>query len=249
MEYRVSGTGRRWYVEAFDGTSWHRVGGAWKNKASATWAMRTEARGDGTGEPALDATGEPIENSQPVQVAWLPAVLPDIERCALTLLARAQITHPAIKLWIDRMVTDGDYQTALEEYVPVDGFDVGAPISAGGFFQTDYNWPYTLIDSPEREEDIENGDAYPPIIRENRRHWIELDQAASTLAQQVLYYRRNGRQSGDVTIPVHGGGDPLVLLHTSLAANVANYLTKISHIYDARIERILIKHNIQEERI
>lgn len=194
-----------------------------KNGTIATEYGRTTAVSERlTPDTAVIKIGEKKLNPGPTE----------IERAAVTLLARDQAVHPVLKQWVKaiagdpgemRHVTVFAWDERDSEYN--DDYSLRSICQHLGYAYPDREWSgvnvHSLIWNGEPAGEY-TGHKHPANVqyREwNGRH----DRILLALADAIVDYRLAGRPDGDQTHTIQGMGSHLMRVSTSLAAAVVEY--------------------------
>lgn len=174
--------------------------------------------------------------------AKLNAQPTDIERAAITLLARDRATHPVLRFWMDAIASNPNemrplYVFAWEERNRKysDDYTLQSICEHLGFAYPRTEWDrdvnlHSLIwdGTPAGEYTKRNNPVNAQYDKNGGRH----DRYILALADAIVDYRQAGRPDGDQTHTIMGMGAPLMRVSTSLAAAVVEYhVAVVNEIY------------------
>jgi hypothetical protein len=155
--------------------------------------------------------------------------IPDIERCALTILANdaEEAIHPVLRDWVRAVANDPNEQRRLEEF-PID---------------PERQKPWCRLPDPDvpgrrTMRELIDGcnwiDTSDELAYRSPEFAYDYAKALLHLAADVVWFRRQGRPEGDQTNPIMGAGTPVAYRIPSLAASVAEYCQAVQRAWARR---------------
>ena len=191
------------------------------------------------------ATSERITPDTPVVQmghTQLHAQPTEIERAAVTLLARDRATHPVLKIWMHAIANDPDEMRQIwtfaweerdSEYS--DDYTLQSICKHVGYAYPQTEWDHDVnIHSLiwDRTPAGQYTKSDNPANDQYEKHDGHSDRIILALADAIVDYRQAGRPDGDQTHTIMGMGSPLLRVSTSLAAAVVEYhVAVVNDIY------------------
>lgn len=219
-------------------------------------ASETEAYQYAGGHSGKRKTFKPDTRVYPInQTTPLHATYTEIERAALTLIARHRAEHPALHGWKTAMLNKMDEFRQLDEVaweqrhllVNDRGETLEQLCQACGYWFPTKKWGpfgsepllFALIWDREPAGEYTNRNGKHPVNHQYDENGGRYDRALLALCTAVCDYREAGRPDGDQTHTIMGMGAPLMGISTSLAAAVVEYHERMINIlmYETRIKK------------
>lgn len=150
----------------------------------------------------------------------------EVERVAITLLARRSTNHPGLALWIRTMAENPAEMRSLDDFIAESLDDNGErlldSLQSDGWVVSDNRLMgkrtfAAIMDQKPKGRYIQSAES---------KAWNQAnytDRITYFLAYALCQYRDAGRPSGDQTSSIMGMGGPLVVVSTSLAAAIVEY--------------------------
>jgi uncharacterized protein with von Willebrand factor type A (vWA) domain len=149
---------------------------------------------------------------------------PTMEALAQAMLHdQDDILHPVIAIYVHRVITEEGFDMPFCSLFVIPEDDAA--------YCREEGYAEQVTDDNLRDFVQHRASVYP---KGTPLYWREADHAALMLAADLVNFRRAGRPEGEVEIPIgapYGGeGGPMLLLKSTLAANLREYAQRLHQV-------------------